>query len=59
MRRFEVRMQMKKERVGELRRLWKEAVADNRPGPPPDEVFARLLREYGEIARKAAKQLRD
>jgi hypothetical protein len=30
-----------------LRRMWREAMADDRPGVAPGEVFARLLRKYG------------
>jgi hypothetical protein len=37
----------------ELRRMWEEAVADDRPGPPPAEVFARLLRKYSGRASKS------
>jgi len=39
-----------RKRLEELRRMWKEAVADNGPGVSPTEVFTRLLRKYEEKA---------
>jgi hypothetical protein len=40
-------------RLEEFRRVWEEAVADNRPGVPAAEVFARLLRKYGGKVSKS------
>lgn len=39
--------------VEELRRIWQEALEDDRPGIPADEVFDRLERKYRAIAAEA------
>ena len=36
--------------VEELRRVWREAIADNAPGVSPHDVFERLERKYQALA---------
>lgn len=36
--------------IDELRRVWREALQDNSPGLPADEVFDRLERKYQAMA---------
>ncbi len=42
--------QLQQNGIAELRQLWQEARADNRPGLEPDEVFDELERKYQAIA---------
>ena len=41
---------LRQQGVAELRRLWQEALSDETPGVPTDEVLARLERKYQSIA---------
>lgn len=37
---------LRQQEVGELRRMWDEAIADKRPGLPVDDVLDRLEKKY-------------
>lgn len=47
---------LRQQGMDELRRVWKQAVADNTPGAAPDKVLERLERKYQAIADKAPRK---
>jgi antitoxin ParD1/3/4 len=44
------RRTLRREGIEELRRVWQQAMEDNSPGIPADEVLDRLERKYQAIA---------
>ena len=42
--------------IGELRRLWQQALNDNAPGVSPHDVFEQLERKYQAIAEARGNQ---
>lgn len=45
--------QLQQNGIAELRHLWQEALADNSPGVPADQVFEALERKYLAMADRA------
>ena len=45
--------QLQQNGIAELRKLWQEALADNAPGVPADQVFEALERKYLAMADRA------
>jgi antitoxin ParD1/3/4 len=41
---------LQREEMAALRRIWREARADTRPGVPAEEVMSRLVRKYKSLA---------
>jgi antitoxin ParD1/3/4 len=41
---------LQREEITALRRIWREARADTRPGVPAEEVMSRLVRKYKSLA---------
>lgn len=46
---------LQREEILALRRIWREARADTRPGVPAEEVMSRLIRKYKSLADASAK----
>lgn len=44
-----------REEIAALRRIWRDARADKRPGVPAEEVMSRLIRKYRALADAAEK----
>jgi antitoxin ParD1/3/4 len=42
--------------LDDLRRIWKEAIADDSPGLDPEPVFARLHQKYRAMAKAGKKK---
>ena len=42
--------------IDDLRRIWKEAIADNSPGLDPEPVFKRLHEKYQAMAKARNKE---
>lgn len=42
--------------IDDLRRIWKEAIADDSPGLDPEPVFARLHKKYRTMAKAGKKK---
>lgn len=49
------RRKLQREEVTALRRIWRRARADRRPGVPAKEVMDRLVRKYQSLADTAGK----
>ena len=47
--------QLREQGVANLRKLWRESVADESEGLDPDPVFERLERKYVRVARKTRR----
>ena len=46
---------LREQSLGNLRKLWKEAVTDDSAGLDPDAVFDRLESKYGGLAKAAER----
>ena len=44
-----------REEITALRRIWREARADKRPGVPAEEVMSRLIQKYKSLADASEK----
>lgn len=46
---------LQREEIAALRKIWREARADTRPGVPAEEVMSRLIRKYKSMAGTSEK----
>lgn len=46
---------LRQQEVAALRRIWRRAIADRRPGVPAKEVMDRLVRKYQSLADASGK----
>jgi antitoxin ParD1/3/4 len=49
------RRNLQREEVAALRRIWRQARADTRPGVPAKEVMDRLVKKYQSLADAPGK----
>jgi antitoxin ParD1/3/4 len=55
LREWTYRRELRQRGLDELRRLWNEAVTDQRPSMPAEEVLARLRAKYQTLANESGR----